>query len=218
MKKKIESLVWIIFATVGAFFLLIGIIICINIFNYSNIDGDRNYDVFVSYDVNGEEYESRLNGYSSSFYEGKEVDIYYDKDNPNKIGIKSLNLVFLIFPGLGLIFFIIGGVGLFVKAKGKKNDKYLKENGEKIYADFVDIKINTGININGAYPYNIICEWNNPEDNKKYVFKSRNIWTNPKNIIEERNIKQFAVYIDRENIKKYFVDIEGLEENIVDLT
>ena len=36
MKKKAESLVWIIFATIGGFFLLIGIIVCINIFNYSN--------------------------------------------------------------------------------------------------------------------------------------------------------------------------------------
>lgn len=64
---------------------------------------------------------------------------------------------------------------------------------------------------------NIICEWNNSLDNKKYIFKSKNIWMNPKNIIEERNIKQFPIYIDKNNKKKYVIDIDSLKEEVVDL-
>ncbi len=44
------------------------------------------------------------------------------------------------------------------------------------------------------------------------MFKSRNIWSNPEDIIEEKNIKQFPVYIDKNNKKKYFVDIDILTE------
>ena len=49
-----------------------------------------------------------------------------------------------------------------------------------------------------------------------YIFKSKNIWINPENIIKEKNIKQFPVYIDN-NKKKYTIDIEFLTKNIVDL-
>lgn len=60
--------------------------------------------MYVSYNVDGRTYESELSGYSSSFYKGKEINIYYDKSNPTKIGMRSLDLLFLMFPGFGLIF------------------------------------------------------------------------------------------------------------------
>ena len=122
-ENKLENLIWIIFASIGAIFVIIGLVVFGNIFNYANkvdtvgtiteissyrnTNHNRNHEVYVSYTVEGKEYESILNSYSSSFYEGKEIKIYYDKDNPSKIGVKSLDLLFLIFPGIGLIFLII---------------------------------------------------------------------------------------------------------------
>ena len=227
-ENKIENLTWIIFAIVGAALLIVGINAASNVFNYSNkiettgvitrisvyrdSDGDSSYKVYVSYVAEGNRYESTLNGYSSSFYEGKEVEIYYDKDNPNKIGMKSLDLLFLILPGIGLIFLIIGGTGILVKVNKKKLEKRLKENRELIYADYVETIINTSYSVNGRYPYKIICEWTNPVDSEEYMFKSKNIWSNPEDIIEEKNIKQFPVYIDKNNKKKYLVDIDILTE------
>lgn len=233
-ENKIENLIWTIFASIGAIFVIIGLAVFGSIFNYENkvdtvgtITGissyysgtnhNRNHEVYVSYTVDGKEYESRLNSYSSSFYEGKEIDIYYDKDNPNKIGVKSLDLLFLIFPGIGLIFFIIGGTGILVKINKRKSEKKLKENGELIYANYVETVLNTSYRVNGKCPYNIICERNNTLDSKKYIFKSKNIWINPENIIKEKDIKQFPVYIDNNNKKKYAIDVDILTENIVDL-
>lgn len=83
--------------------------------------------------------------------------------------------------------------------------------GKLIYADYDETIINTSYSINRRHPYKIICEWINPVDNEEYMFKSRNIWINPEDIIEERNIKQFPVYIDKNNKKKYVVDIDILE-------
>lgn len=225
--NKKETLMWIIFAIVGAIFVAVGLILFGSVFNSANkvettgiitrisLSGsseNESYKVYVSYVVKGDEYESILNGYSSSFYEGKEVEIYYDKDNPNKIGMKSLDLLFLILPGIGLIFLIIGGTGILVKVNKKKLEKRLKENGELIYADYVETIINTSYSVNGRYPYKIICEWTNPVDSEEYMFKSKNIWSNPEDIIEEKNIKQFPVYIDKNNKKKYLVDIDILTE------
>ena len=227
-ENKTENLLWIIFTIIGGIFVVIGLIIVGNVFNYENKEStvgiiteistyrgnndDRNYRVYVSYNVDGRTYESELNGYSSSFYEGKEIEIYYDKDNPNKIGMKSLDLLFLILPGIGLIFLVIGGTGIFIKINRRNLGKRLKENGELIYADYVETIINTSYSVNGRYPYKIICEWTNPVDSEEYMFKSRNIWSNPEDIIEEKNIKQFPVYIDKNNKKKYLVDIDILTE------
>lgn len=225
--NKVENLAWIIFTIVGTVFVAIGIILFGSVFDYTNkiettgiitrisLSGSSENDsnkVYVSYVAEGNEYESTLSGYSSSFYEGKEIEIYYDKDNPNKIGMKSLDLLFLIFPGLGLISLIIGVTGISAKARGKKSEKRLKENGELIYADYVETIINTSYSVNGRYPYKIICEWTNPVDSEEYMFKSKNIWSNPEDIIEEKNIKQFPVYIDKNNKKKYLVDIDILTE------
>lgn len=222
-ENKLETLIWIIFTIVGAILVIFGIIIFGFIFNYRNkIDTvgtitEISDDVYVTYIAKGKEYTSKLNGYSSNFYEGKKIDIYYDKDNPNQIGMKSLNLLFLIFPGIGLIFLTIGGIGIFVKIKRRKLEKNLKENGQLIYADYVETMVNTSYSINGRHPYYIICEWNHPFDDKNYIFKSKNIWVNPKNMIEKRNIKQFPVYINKDCLKKYVVDTDILTENIVDL-
>ena len=233
-ENKIENFVWIMFASIGAIFFILGLVVCGSIFDYENkVDTvgtitkisiyysndihDKKYEVYISYIVDGKKYESMINSYSSSFYEGKEINIYYDKNNPSKIGVKSLDLLFLIFPGAGLISLIVGATGILVKIKNRKLEKYLKENGELIYANYVETVLNTSYTVNGKKPYNIICEWNNTLDSKKYIFKSKNIWINPEDIIKEKDIKQFPVYIDNNNKKKYVIDIDILTENIVDL-
>ena len=155
-ENKTENLLWIIFTIIGGIFVVIGLIIVGNVFNYENKEStvgiiteistyrgnndDRNYRVYVSYNVDGRTYESELNGYSSSFYEGKKINIYYDKNNPNKIGMKSLDFIFLMFPGFGLIFLSIGGTGLLLKNRNKKffesdgfSDGFLPGRGPSLY-------------------------------------------------------------------------------------
>lgn len=231
--KKFESLIFGIFACIGIILIIISVRIGTKIFNYENKentigtittitsyrdhDGDRSYEVYVTYNVDGKKYETELNGYSSDFYEGKEIEIYYDKDNPNKIGLKSLDLLFLILPGMGLIFLAVGSSGIIVKIMKSRLEKRLKEHGELIYADYLETIINTSYTVNYKSPYNVICEWNNPEDNKKYIFRSKNIWFNPVPIIQEKNIKTFPIYLDRKNKKKYVIDVDSLTEDIVDL-
>lgn len=229
MKKNIlVNLVWLIFIFVGIIFFVIGIASSnmlgyqnkVNIIGtitelYPSNDNETGYKVYVTYNVDGVEYESLLNGYSSNFYIGKEIEIYYDKDNPNIIGMKSLDLMFLLFSLIGFIFLVIGCTGIIVKIKNGKKEMRLKENGLLIYANYIETVLNTSYIVNGKSPYIIICEWVNPTDGNKYTFKSKNIWTNPENIIKERGIKQFPVFFNNE--KNYLVDTEFLIKDNIQL-
>lgn len=217
----------------GVLFILLGTVICLPVFRYDHkiettgviteiipyhsYSGDTDYHVYVSYRVGDKEYESELNSYSSSFYEGSEIPIYYDEKNPNKIGVKSLDLLVLLFPGFGLLFLIIGGVGIWIKKYQKKRENKLKTYVEKVEARYLETVLNRGYRLNGRYPYNIICEWDNPIDHKKYIFKSKNLWFDPVNLIQENKITTFFVYLDRKNIKRYVIDIDFLVDKIVDL-
>lgn len=235
--NKTENLIWTIFFTLGVILFIVGSFVSFQILKYSEdkvetkgiitkiiihnrIEGDRTYNVYVTYEANGKQYESRLNSYSTSFYEGKEIDIYYDKNNPHKIGNKSMDLLILIFPGISIIFVIIGGSRLFIKTNKKKKAVKLKENGTLVHANYIETVLNTAYSVNRRHPYYIVCEWHNPEDGKKYLFRSDNIWTNPENIIEDNNIKTFPVYMNPNNIKQYVIDIDRITENddVVDLT
>lgn len=232
--NKTEMLMWIIFALMGGVFLVIGTIASIGMFDYEgkiettgvitsvdtyrDSDGDIHGTVFVKYDVDGNTYESWLNSYSSDFYEGKKIKIYYDEANPDEIGMKSMDFIFLIFPGMGLLFFLIGGIGIGVKINGKRSERKLKLYGRKVYAEYTQTILNTSYAVNGRNPYNIICTWDNPEDGQKYILKSKNLWFNPDGIIAERNITMFPVYINPENKKKYFIDTDIVSDKVVDLT
>ena len=231
---KSVKFIWVFFAIFGLIFLGVGGIFVIpNLLNnenkiettgiisemtsYRDHDGDTHYNVFVTYEVNGEKIESELNGYMSGFYEGKEIEIYYDKNNPIKIGTKGLDAVMLLFPGMGLLFFLIGACGFANCIKKDKMKKRLKDTGEIIYATYVESNYNRNYSVNGRHPYYITCEWQNPMDNKRYLFKSENIWTNPERIIRDRSITTFPVYINMSNMKEYLVDISIITNDIVEL-
>lgn len=231
--NKLETMLWWIFAGIGAIFIVIGIILFVGIIGrqnriytkgtiskistYTDIDGYDHDEVMVEYEANGKSYESRLNVCSTSFYEGKELNIYYDKNNPRVIGMKGFDYLFLIFPGIGLIFAIIGVSGLVVIYRKRKMGVELMKNGEKVFAEYVETVRNLSVMVNGRHPYNIICAWKNPVDGKRYLFKSKNIWFNPEMAIQENNAKLFAVYYDANNMKKYVVDVDWLTDEVVDL-
>ena len=46
---------------------------------------DEEHDVYVAYSVDGKEYNALSDTYSSSYFEGKEITIFYNPDNPAQI-------------------------------------------------------------------------------------------------------------------------------------
>lgn len=238
--RKVERLIWMIFSGIGAVLLIVGAIVCIHVFNYDNkVDTtgviteisvqrdlgrersknkERHYKVYVAYEVDGTAYESRLGSYSPNYYEGQEIAIYYDRDDPQRIGIKGLNGLFLILPGIGLLFFCMGGIGLAVLARKSRRGEALRENGYRVTADYVETELNIHYSVNNRNPYRVVCRWRDPESGETRIFKSENLWENPETMISARNVRSFSVYLDRKHPKRYVMDTDWLTLRMTELS
>lgn len=231
-ENKIVTFIWTIFMIIGLIFCIIGAISLVFIFNtdkkevigtitqieyYRDYDGDESHRVMVKYEVDGKVYNTRLNEYSSSYSEGDEIKIYYDEDNPKKISGNLKWLVGAIFIGIGTIFFVIGIIGTTYGINKSKKISRLKMTGTLVYGEYIETILNMSYSVNRRHPYQIICKWINPMDNKTYLLKSENIWVNPEKIIQEKGITTFPIYMNPKNMKQYVIDTEMLTKDIVDL-
>ena len=235
MKKNPLILVFVIFMLVGIIIAVLGVsiskmleipeerkettkAIISDIERERDSDGDTSYTVWVIYQVDGKEYEEKLNAYSSSYREGKEIEVIYDKENPSRVGVEwGTKLGMWIAGGLGGVFALIGLIGLIVIAGMDAKKKKIEETGTIIYATYTGVEVNTMITVNGKHPYNITCSWVNPEDNKTYILKSENLYFNPEEAIMSMGLKTFPVYMDMNNKKNYSMDISAIKEAVVDL-
>lgn len=167
-------------------------------------------DVYVTYNVDGKRYTSVMRGYSSTFYEGKKIDIYYMKNDPNIIGNKKLELLILLLPFIGLIFLLIGGINIFKVISNKKKKERLIKTGIKIEATYIETNTNFNLRVLGRNPSNIICEYDDPISKNTYRFKSERLWYDPSLYISDCEIETFIVYVNKNDMKDYYVDIEEL--------
>lgn len=225
-EKNVLAIIGSILICIGLIYILIGSLFCAIFFitaRGNTISAqiiritsepskrDSYPDVYVEYTYNDEVYRERLNAYSSTFREGDIIEIVVDRDNPKKVTCNFFSPVFFIFPVLGLLLVIIGTSLIIYVVKKKKYQKRLKEEGQIIYADYVETKIINNYQVNGKRPYRIVCSWNNTlNNNEKMLFESNNIWSNPEKIIRDKNIIKIRVYLDPDNYKKYLVDIDDI--------
>jgi hypothetical protein len=177
--------------------------------------GGATYYPVVSYTTRDGKVVTFSSGVSTnppSYEVGESVEVYYDPQNPNGAEIKgffSQWFVVLIFGGLGLIFTSIGaGVGLSRSLRNKKN-QWLKVNGTPVEATIQSVELNTSFKVNGKSPYVIYTQWLNPETGKVHVFKSESIWYNPSDYLPGETL---PVYVDRRNLKSYYVDLSFLPQ------
>lgn len=130
------------------------------------------------------------------------VPVYYE---PGTVGMGSL-MFLLIFGGLGLIFVIVGVILLALSIARHKTIKGLLDNGQYVTARVIDVVQNRSVRVNGRYPYNIICQYDDNFSGQPHVFQSDNILHHPGDIIDF-NVK---VYVDRSNWDLYYVDENSL--------
>jgi len=111
--------------------------------------------------------------------------------------------------GIGLSFFMLGFSLLIKKTRTIRKVKALKANGQRIQAKVKHIGLNTSHKINGRSPYQIQAQWQNPSTSKVHIFKSEYLWFDPTDYVNEEEI---TVLIDRNNPKKYYVDVSFLPQ------
>lgn len=187
--------------------------------SYRDSDGDLHHRVLVSYTYGGRFYEDmELNFYSSGMYEGKEIVLLCDPDDPGRIETEGGMLLFsFIFIGMGGLFLVIGAVPVILAQRSASRRKKLLRSGRKLYAVIEEIAQNLSFRANGWHPYVIYCTYRDDSKDITYRFKSGNLWTNPNPALRPGDM--IPVYVDENNFQYYHVDAEsGLESRIVDYT
>lgn len=163
------------------------------------------YDVWIEYTVDGEVLEKNINEYNSSMYEGKEIEVYYDPDDPSDVRTDSKVFEY-IFLGIGGSFAVIGAVFLIINIIIGRRIKILKKSGDKLSGTITNVTMNYNMTINNRHSYKAECEVINPYDGETYLYSSENITDDISGLIGMRA----TVYVDRNNKKKYYVDIYEL--------
>lgn len=113
---------------------------------------------------------------------------------------------------IGGLFFFYGSIINFINTNNlslKPNKgKILKQTGRKIELPILNIEHLTNIRINMRAPYVIIAQGINPITNHVQIFKSYYIWDDILFLMQKKNT--IDIYIDPNNPKKYYMDIEKL--------
>lgn len=225
--KKIFIQIGIVFSLVGAVLLAVGMIIhaantsfmknadttqaeiidIVRHHHYGKGNKGNDYDVWIEYTVDGKNYNSRIKSYDSSMYVGKEIEVFYDPENPSDVRTNS-NVATIICTAIGGLFLTLGIIFLAVAIIKGRKIKLLKQSGEALTGTIINVSMNTNVRINNRHPYKAECEVINPYDGEKYLYSSENINSDISHFIG----MTVTVYIDKNNKSKYYVDMDELME------
>jgi len=113
---------------------------------------------------------------------------------------------------MGLLFFSLGLVFLITLGNQKKNARRLLENGNYVVAEIFDISQNYNVSVNNKHPFVVSCKYE-AVDGTVHIFKSRYLYFNPEPLLKNNVVR---VYVDNDNFKKYYVDIDEVLPTIVE--
>ena len=129
----------------------------------------------------------------------------------SELGMESFVFLFT-FGGMGSLFFTLGLVFLITLGNQKKNAQRLLDNGNYVVAEIFDISQNYNVSVNGRHPFVVSCKYE-AVDGTVHIFKSRYLYFNPEPLLKNNVVR---VYVDNDNFKKYYVDIDEVLPTIVE--
>ncbi len=224
-RKNPMDILSLVFTTIGIILVFTAIVVSVKNINFTNnskqitaivsniaVQNDNNNkkykDTLLNYHFDGKDYENvSLGTYLNKANIGDSVEVYVREDNPFEIQANKGEFLLPIF------LFVLGAL-LLVSAvmakksieKRKKEIEYLLTNGNKIIAKVLDVDINTALGFGSKRPRIIIAI----ASNQKEKYYSDNLWIAPDYDIIGVDID---VYINKQDTKKYYVDIRKFEEN-----
>ena len=116
--------------------------------------------------------------------------------------------VLLFFTLFGLPFLLLGIGFLRRDHRERYTETWLRENGSRIYADFVAVQFNTSVRVNGRCPLVIQCQAVNPADGKVYVFESDSLWFDPTPFLDGQTT--MPVLVDPDDYHRYQMLTAGI--------
>lgn len=157
------------------------------------------------------EFVSSTGSNPPGYRKGEKVEVLYLPSEPGNASINtffSLWLGHLIVGGVGGVFFMVGGGIMVATARKARQDEFLRTQGVPIETSFQSVELNTSLSVNGRNPFRVMTQWQNPSTSQIHVFESDNLWFDPTPYIQDK--KKITVLIERDNPKKYLVDLSFL--------
>ena len=148
-----------------------------------------------------------------AYAKGEKVEVLYFPAKPQEARINSFFSLWggpVILGAMGTIFFLIGAGVALVPMLKKRQGEYLKEQGRAVETDFKSVRVNNAVFVNGRNPYRVLTQWKEPSSSQVRVFESNDIWYDPSEHIKSQRIR---VFLDKNNPKKYYVDLSFLPKN-----
>ena len=179
-----------------------------NIEYKSKINDDEIESVYIKYYVNGNEYNGKLDERSNNMYVGKEIDIFYNINNPNDF-IQNNKVSNVIFKYFGYLFMIVGIWQLIYSI-----NKYLLYistlNCSEIKAKVESIVERNWLNY---ISYVIKCSWIDLKG-EKHIFYSKS-YNEPyfENEFNKMGIEELPVRF--KNKKRYIVITEKIDKRLM---
>lgn len=165
--------------------------------------------IFATPDGREHRFVSSTSSNPPAYDRGEQVDVLYQAGTPESgiiNGWFSLWGGISIIGGLGLLFVAVGIAVTLVRRSGVKRKRLMK-TGRRIEALFQSVQQNHSLSVNGRHPFQVVCQWLDPQTSQLHVFTSENLWYDPSEFI---NDKRFPVYLQPGDARRYYVDISSL--------
>lgn len=118
----------------------------------------------------------------------------------------------MVFGGIGFVFFVLGAVFFATIINKKIRCNRLLQRGQYVMAEISEIIINYSIQMGTRHPYVVKCRYQDNYGNV-HIFKSRNLMFNPTELMKDNMVK---VYVDGENYKHYYVDVDEILPKVIE--
>ncbi len=191
----------------------------VNIESYRDADGDRHREVFVDYEYEGKRFTNvKLNSHTNGMYEGNEIALKIDPENPGRVRTLHGNKILSILLGImGGVFLLVGITTAVTNAKKEAKKKQLRQQGRYINAIVERVDVNYNYSVNGKHPFVLYCNYQDEYSGVVYKFKSDNLWTNPYPFLQQGS--EVRVLVNGQDYSQYYVDVESsLQGKVVDFT
>jgi len=135
---------------------------------------------------------------------GASVKVLYDPADP--YGASVEDGTFWVLPA---VLFLVGAiftpwpVYFLIKQRHRGQDVvWLHSHGTHIQTDFTRVEVNPDVAVNDAHPYRVVSQWLDPKSNRIFLFKSDDIWFDPRKYAEGKTID---VIVDPNDFSHYEV-------------
>ena len=182
-----------------------GVISHIETYREHHLDNSHTemHDVYVKYTVNGQEYEQLLGYYEASMYAGKEIEIFYNPENPAEIKGDD-GAVSIVLPLLGLVFLGIGLAFVISDKKKKKQMEMLMSKGNTAEGLITAVTVDYNTTINNRHPLKAEVTVTDPVTGEQFIYSSESVMDDIRHL-EGRRV---TVYYDPDDRSNYYIDLD----------